>query len=538
MKEPHYRCPRFRGPVRSRHGYFPNEVLPGRIFLIGFLTAGYEMFSIIFSYPGPGTRTGGSGESARPGRKGGPVKAENRGIFIKLENYYEIRMIIQPFSPQKQIVYDLCTFSSIIAAVIITYVCLKNGIYEVFPYFYLIPIVLIAFSRPKQGIYGTVLIGWLYFMLVWLWELPNAQLFTIATIRFYIFVSIGVLISVYSQEYSREERKKRNLYYNSQAGAFSFDKQSLKITDTNRKFAQMLRYDDDTLKKQTLAGIIQDSGDRESFLSRLYDLRESGDIEVGLLARDGTLRWVLVSSLKNDDDEIVCTAVDITDHKEARNTLALTNRKLNLLINITRHDILNQVTGLRAVVELSKYRTTDPEMLRFIEQEETAAQNIQRQIEFAKNYEGIGVHAPQWQNIGKRVKELRSTVPELQIDLASELETVEIFADPLLDKVFENLIDNSRRHGERVHRISFSTLQDRKDAFVMVYEDDGIGVLETDKDRIFEKGFGKNTGLGLFLSREILSITGLAMRETGIAGKGARFEILVPKGKYRFISPE
>jgi signal transduction histidine kinase len=72
----------------------------------------------------------------------------------------------------------------------------------------------------------------------------------------------------------------------------------------------------------------------------------------------------------------------------------------------------------------------------------------------------------------------------------------------------------------------------------MIYEDDGIGVQETDKDRIFEKGFGKNTGLGLFLSREILSITGLAMRETGISGKGARFEILVPNGKYRFTRPE
>ena len=447
-------------------------------------------------------------------------------------------MIIQPLSRQKQILYDLCTLSSIIAAVIITYVCLRNGIYEIFPYFYLIPVVLIAFSHPKFGIYGTVLIGWLYFMLAWLWEPPNVQLFTIATIRFYIFVSIGVLISVYSQEYRREEQKKRNLYHHSQAGTFSFDKKSLKITETNRKFAQILRYDQDTLKKQTLTGLIPNSGERESFLSRLFDRNELGDIELGLLAQDGTMRWVLVSSLKNDEDEIVCTAVDITDHKEARNALALTNRKLNLLINITRHDILNQVTGLRAVVELSRYKTTDPEMLQFIEQEETAAQNIQRQIEFAKNYEGIGVHAPQWQNIGKRVKELRSTVPDLLIDLPSELETVEIFADPLLDKVFENLIDNSRRHGERVHHLSFSTRQDRKDAFVIVYEDDGIGVQETDKNRIFEKGFGKNTGLGLFLSREILSITGLAMRETGISGKGARFEILVPKGKYRFIIPD
>jgi hypothetical protein len=40
----------------------------------------------------------------------------------------------------------------------------------------------------------------------------------------------------------------------------------------------------------------------------------------------------------------------------------------------------------------------------------------------------------------------------------------------------------------------------------------------------------------LFLSREILSITGLRIQETGEPGKGARFEIFVPKGAYRFIS--
>jgi PAS domain S-box-containing protein len=442
---------------------------------------------------------------------------------------------MQPSSRQKQILFDICTFASVIAAILITYVCLTNGIYEVFPYFYLIPVVLIAFSRPKLGIYGTVLMGWLYFMLVWFWERPDSHLFTLATIRFYVFVSLGVLISVYSQEYQREEQKKRNLYYHSQAGAFSFYKKSLKITDTNQKFADMIQYDSDTLKTRTLSDIIPSSAERELFLSRIDDLQITGDIELGLLARDGTARWVLVSSVKMDEDEIICTAVDITDHKEARNALILTNRKLNLLINITRHDILNQVTGLRAVVELSKEKTTDPDMLRFIEREETAAQNIQRQIEFAKNYEGIGARAPQWQNIGKRVAELRSTVTDLRIDVSAELDTVEIFADPLLDKVFENLIDNSRRHGERVHHLSFSTQQDGPESFAIVYEDDGIGVQETDKARIFEKGFGKNTGLGLFLSREILSITGLTMRETGISGKGARFEILVPKGKYRFI---
>ncbi len=46
-------------------------------------------------------------------------------------------------------------------------------------------------------------------------------------------------------------------------------------------------------------------------------------------------------------------------------------------------------------------------------------------------------------------------------------------------------------------------------------------------------GFGKNTGIGLFLAREILSITGITIRETGTPGKGTRFEITVPKGAYQ-----
>lgn len=215
----------------------------------------------------------------------------------------------------------------------------------------------------------------------------------------------------------------------------------------------------------------------------------------------------------------------------------IANKKLNLLSSITRHDIKNQLMGILGFIELSKEITTDPEMLHFIEQEETGAQTIHRQIEFTKNYEDIGVHAPQWQNIGIRVNALRSINPDLQIAFSSALDEVEIFADPLLEKVFLNLIDNSRRHGERVKHISFSTMQYGQGDIAIVYEDDGIGVQESDKERIFKKGFGKNTGLGLFLSREILSITGLTMKETGIYGKGVRFEIIVPQGKYRLTRP-
>ncbi|MCX6701075.1 MAG: hypothetical protein NTV68_14355, partial [Methanomicrobiales archaeon] len=80
--------------------------------------------------------------------------------------------------------------------------------------------MLLAFSHPKLGIYGTVLLGWVYLVLVFLFGLHDAQVYTTATIWFYIFVSLGVLISAYSKAYRREGEKNCGLYYNSQAGAF------------------------------------------------------------------------------------------------------------------------------------------------------------------------------------------------------------------------------------------------------------------------------------------------------------------------------
>ncbi len=48
---------------------------------------------------------------------------------------------------------------------------------------------------------------------------------------------------------------------------------------------------------------------------------------------------------------------------------------------------------------------------------------------------------------------------------------------------------------------------------IIVCEDDGDGIPDDKKEMIFEKNFGKNTGLGLFLAREILSITGITIQE-------------------------
>ena len=93
-------------------------------------------------------------------------------------------------------------------------------------------------------------------------------------------------------------------------------------------------------------------------------------------------------------------------------------------------------------------------------------------------------------------------------------------------------MDNAVRYGGKITTIKY-TLEKSGEDYRIVCEDDGEGVTAGEKERIFERGFGKNTGLGLFLSREILGITGIMIHETGQPGLGARFEIFVPKGAYR-----
>ncbi|MDD4137491.1 MAG: HAMP domain-containing sensor histidine kinase [Methanoregula sp.] len=218
----------------------------------------------------------------------------------------------------------------------------------------------------------------------------------------------------------------------------------------------------------------------------------------------------------------------------SENAFELVTKKLNLLSEVTRHDIRDQLMALTTSLEHSRENVTDPGMIPYIENEQAAVEAIRRQIEFTRYYEDIGVSAPQWQDVTRLAEPLQRILPSGEITLSLKLNGLEVYADTLLGKVFENLVENSLRHGERVRHITVSTLQYGLGDIAIVYEDDGIGIHEEEKERIFEKGFGKNTGLGLFLSRAILAITGFAMKESGTYGNGVRFEIIVPKGKYRF----
>ena len=282
--------------------------------------------------------------------------------------------------------------------------------------------------------------------------------------------------------------------------------------------------------------------DREKLLAVL---REKGSVfayPLNLKTRDGTILNVTTSSHFYRDSTGNIQGVegvihDITDQVRAEDALRMANKKLNLLSSITRHDIRNQLMALMAFLQLSEEAVNNPaELAEFLKKNRKIAEIIARQITFTKDYEDLGVKAPSWQNVSAGIGNAVAGLPVRNIRISVETGGLEIFADPLVEKVFYNLIDNALRYGGATLTMIRITTHAEGASQVLVFEDDGTGIEERDKKMIFDKGFGKNTGLGLYLSREILSITGITIAETGVPGKGARFEITVPKGEYRITS--
>lgn len=264
--------------------------------------------------------------------------------------------------------------------------------------------------------------------------------------------------------------------------------------------------------------------------------------EYRVIKEDGEIRYHISHAKSSETDKdaglhLIGMSIDITPLRQTQNALKKAMNKLTILSGITRHDILNCSTIIRMNIYLLLDVITDSSILKRLQIIADTEEKITQLIQFTGEYEKLGLHEPQWIDITDILSRMSvSTLIQDRI-LISPPKGVTIFADPMIEKVLYNLIDNSIRHGGSVTTITISYAYEGKE-LIVVYSDDGVGIEPDDKNRIFNQGYGKNTGMGLFLCREILALTDISIDETGIPGEGVRFLMRVKYGLYKDERPD
>lgn len=241
---------------------------------------------------------------------------------------------------------------------------------------------------------------------------------------------------------------------------------------------------------------------------------------------------------KDLDGKTVGCYIAVEDLTDLKSSLAMLERaayQINVVDRVTYKDVMNSIQTVKGYVAVMTSMTDDQSLLSNLDKIDQTVSEVSKQMMFSRDYKNVGVFNPTWQKLAEVLKNAAQAVNIPDGILRINLGNLEIYADPALEKAFQNLLDNSLKHGEKVSRIEIGmSLEDGRMA--IVYQDNGKGIEPAQKLKIFEKGFGESGGFGMFLAKEILSMTDFTIRETGRNGDGVKFEIVGPASNYRIYT--
>jgi PAS domain S-box-containing protein len=288
-----------------------------------------------------------------------------------------------------------------------------------------------------------------------------------------------------------------------------------------------------------LQDIVQE--DLQSVLDHL-STSEPWTGEVNLKRRDGVALSVIITTapVTNEVGEIIGilgVSTDITEQKwmqevfnEAIAKVVELNEKLRVVESLTRHDIRNKLSALNGRIFLLKKRLDgNMQALSQLEEMELTSQQMLRIMEFEKNYVQVGSEELKNIDAERYVTEAALLFSDLKgAKLINECRGLTVLADSMLRQLFYNLIDNTLKYGEKTRRIRVH-YKEEEDQLKLIYEDDGVGIPDDEKSKLFQEGYGKGTGFGLYLIKRICEGYGWKIQETGKHGKSAQFTMTIPK---------
>jgi len=437
-------------------------------------------------------------------------------------------------------------------------ITLGQGISIVFSHLFYFPIILAGYWYPRKGILFSLGIAVAYGTLALLFGPTEPFLEIMVASRCMIFIVVGAAVSLLSSHLRISEQQLHDIIEFLPDATFAIDRNGKVIAWnhaiedlTGTRKADMLGRGDYAyaipfygIRRPVLVNLLFNA-DPETEAKYPQIRNESGTVIAEVFIphfHDGKGAHLRIgaTALKDPDGTItggIETIRDISEQVMMNSALQTTSSRLNILAGIIRNDIAKKLALIYGRLSIGVMKFNDPEILSFIADLQESAMGIQRQIEISREFRDIGTTPPAWIPVQETCLEASERVNFRNLTFHAWTARLEIFADPHIPAVFYHLFENSKKEGTRADRVVVS-YHIRPEGCAVIIEDNGNGIPDTQKDQLFSQR-SETYGCGLFLAREILALTGIRVRETGIFKKGTRFEILIPPKGYRIAdSPQ
>ncbi len=234
---------------------------------------------------------------------------------------------------------------------------------------------------------------------------------------------------------------------------------------------------------------------------------------------------------------------------ESEKKLLELNSAKDKLFSIIGHDLKNPIftiLGFSQILEEDYNEMTDEEKLEYIKTIYQTASSIQKLLEnlltWSRAQTGrleVNLEPLSIRNVIKETVDIVATQAEKKnIEIIVDINsTLMVYADKnLLETIIRNLLTNAIKFTDPGGRITVST-RDENGFVIIAVEDTGIGLSETDKNKLFRIDVNnaeigqhkeKGTGLGLILCKEFCEKMGGKIWVESKLGKGSTFYFTVP----------
>lgn len=142
-------------------------------------------------------------------------------------------------------------------AILIAIFSLSHGFNDFFSYFFLVPMFLVIYAFPRKGVMFTVVMGWIYIILVYVFGTFSVRVIAVHTAWFFIYISLGIVLTSFVESSRNDKEELERL----KKEAFQQIEQNMEqfaiLNDQIRNPLQAILLDIETLDAETKEPIAQ-----------------------------------------------------------------------------------------------------------------------------------------------------------------------------------------------------------------------------------------------------------------------------------------